>query len=215
MKNNLFVSQYKKRNNPLIREIISWLITFILTIIIALFVSGNILSFTGIKGQSMEPTFYEDEKIINYKLGYNFSIPKRNQIVIVNRYEGEKKGIIKNIINEGKDIITNISSKFTNNIDEKYIIKRVIGVPGDIIDIKNGYVYLNGDKLEETYIKGNTFERENLSYPLTIPENKVFVLGDNREHSLDSRDIGLIDYSQVKGNVNFRIWPLKRIGKVS
>ncbi|MBU5425607.1 signal peptidase I [Tissierella pigra] len=215
MKSNLFVSHQKRRRNVFIREVISWLTTIILTIIIALFISGNIFSLTGIKGQSMEPTFYEDERVINYKLGYNFTAPKRNQIVIINRYEGQERGIVKNIINEGKDIITNILNKFTNNIDEKYIIKRVIGVPGDIIDIKDGDVYLNGHKLEEDYIKGNTFAREDLGYPLTIPEDKVFVLGDNREHSLDSRDLGLIDYSQVKGKVTFRIWPLKSISKVS
>ena len=80
----------------------------------------------------------------------------------------------------------------------KYIVKRVIGLPGDTIDIKDGYVHLNGNRLEENYVKGQTFERLGLSYPITIPENKVFVLGDNREVSLDSRDLGLISYDQIK-----------------
>ena len=96
----------------------------------------------------------------------------------------------------------------------KYIIKRVIAVSGDTLDIKDGYVYRNGKKLEEDYIKGQTFERSDFSYPLTVPEDHVFVLGDNRENSLDSRIIGLIEHDQVKGKVVFRLWPFSRIGKV-
>lgn len=102
----------------------------------------------------------------------------------------------------------------TKNIEVKYIVKRVIGIPGDTIDIKDGYVYLNGNRLEENYVKGQTLERLGLSYPITIPENKVFILGDNREESLDSRDLGLASYDQIKGKVILRLLPISRFGKI-
>lgn len=213
MKSNLFVSNYKKKKKSFFRELLEWIMTIAITIIVTLFILGNIFSITGIKGQSMEPTFFEGEKVFNYKLGYNFSEPKSGEIVILSKFEN-KKGIIINTITEGKDIIDNIYGKITKNIPEKYIVKRVIAVAGDTIDIKEGYVTVNGEKLEESYIKGQTFERSDFSYPLTIPENKIFVLGDNRENSLDSRILGLIDYEQIKGKVVLRLWPIKRVGKV-
>ncbi len=215
MNNSLFVSNHRKRKRSFIVELLDWIMTITITVIVSLFILGNIFSIRGIKGQSMEPNFFEGEKVFNYKLSYNFSEPKRGEIVILSKSQSEK-GLIINAITEGNDILDNIFNKFKKNsdIEVKYIIKRIIGVPGDTLDIRNRCVYINGEKLEEDYIKGHTFENSDFSYPLTIPENKVFVLGDNRDNSLDSRGLGLIDYEQVKGKVVFRIWPIKRLGKV-
>lgn len=213
MKNNLSITSYKKANKSFLREVLEWIMTIGITIIVTLFVLGNIFSMTEVNGESMEPTFVDGEKIFIYKLGYSFSQPKAGEIAILSKSES-KKGIIINTITEGKDIIDNIYSKITKNIEVKYIIKRVIAVPGDVVDIKDGYVTVNGQKLEESYVRGQTFENSNFSYPLTIPENKVFVLGDNRENSTDSRILGLIDYEQIKGKVVFRLWPVKRVGKI-
>lgn len=213
MKNNLSITSYKKANKSFLREVLEWIMTIGITIIVTLFVLGNIFSMTEVNGESMEPTFVDGEKIFIYKLGYSFSQPKAGEIAILSKSES-KKGIIINTITEGKDIIDNIYSKITKNIEVKYIIKRVIAVPGDVVDIKDGYVTVNGQKLEESYVRGQTFENSNFSYPLTIPENKVFVLGDNRENSTDSRMLGLIDYEQIKGKVVFRLWPVKRVGKI-
>ncbi|MCQ4924488.1 signal peptidase I [Tissierella carlieri] len=213
MKNNLSITSYKKANKSFLREVLEWIMTIGITIIVTLFVLGNIFSMTEVNGESMEPTFVDGEKIFIYKLGYSFSQPKAGEIAILSKSES-KKGIIINTITEGKDIIDNIYSKITKNIEVKYIIKRVIAIPGDVVDIKDGYVTVNGQKLEESYVRGQTFENSNFSYPLTIPENKVFVLGDNRENSTDSRILGLIDYEQIKGKVVFRLWPVKRVGKI-
>lgn len=195
------------------KELLEWIITFGITIVVTLFISGNAFSLTQIDGRSMEPTFLDGEMVINYKLGYNFTEPKRGEIIILNKLEG-KKGIIINTINEAKDIIDNIVNRITKKKEVKYIVKRIIGVSGDIIDIKDENVYLNGKKLQESYIKGPTLEYSDFSYPLIVPENSVFVLGDNREYSLDSRHLGLIDYGQIKGKVRFRLFPFTRFGKV-
>jgi len=149
---------------------------------------------------------------MNYKLEYNFKEPKRGEIVIVDK-DNDKKGIMINAVNEGKNIINNIKQRL-NKVEEtrvKFIVKRIIGIPGDIIDIQDGLLYINDELQEEDYIKGQTFESSNFSYPIEIEDNQVFVLGDNRENSSDSRDLGPIEYNQIIGRVKFRLWPMGKI----
>lgn len=87
----------------------------------------------------------------------------------------------------------------------EYYVKRVIGIPGDTIEIKDGQVYLNGKLQEEAYIQGETFEQEGVvRYPLTVQEGQIFVMGDNREISMDSRSFGVVGGRQIKGKLLFR-----------
>ena len=189
-----------------------WILNIGVTIIITLFIIGNIGSITLVQGQSMEPTLWTNDRVINYKLGYKFKDPERGEIIIIDK-DNDEKGIIIDTINEGKNIINNIKQKINNNKDVKvkFIVKRIIGIPGDTIDIRDGHVYINEVLQEEDYIKGQTFESSNFSYPIKIPENQVFVLGDNRENSSDSRGLGPIEYNQIIGRVRFKLWPLGTI----
>lgn len=93
------------------------------------------------------------------------------------------------------------------------LIKRVIGISGDTVDIHNGKVYLNGAELDEPYALGETSPRD-MEGPVTVPEGKLFVLGDNRTVSLDSRSgsIGLVNVSDVIGEANFRLFPFSSAG---
>ena len=96
----------------------------------------------------------------------------------------------------------------------KSLIKRVIAVEGDSIEITNGEVFLNGEKLEENYINGSdTFGDIIIE---KIPKGKVFVMGDNRGNSLDSRDsqIGLVDTKDIKGKAILKIYPFSKMGKL-
>ena len=204
-------SRYKK---SFIKILIDWILTILVAVIISLFIISNLVSITQVKEQSMEPTFKEDDRIIIYKLGYLFGEPAREDIVILNKINKEK-GLVTNMINESKDIIDNIKYRFTNKIEKNNLLKRVIGVYGDIIDIQNGYIYVNGKLLEEKYSNGLTYASPNLSYPVEVPKDNVFVLGDNREYSLDSRDLGFISIDQIKGKAIFRILPTSRFGKVN
>ena len=203
--------KYKHKKNY-IKGLIDWIITIIVAVVISLFIISNIVSLTQIKEQSMEPTFIENERVIIYKLGYLLEEPERGDIVILNKVNKEK-GLIINMINEGKDIIDNIKYRFTGVIEKNNLIKRIIGVYGDIIDIQNGYIYVNGKLQDEQYTKGLT-NASSENYPMEVPEGKVFVLGDNRENSLDSRDIGFIELNQIKGKAIFRILPTSRFGVV-
>lgn len=208
----LFKTNYNKKGGC-IKEIFEWFGTIVMAIALGLFITANIGSITQIKEQSMEPSFIENDKVIIYKLGYMFNGPKKGDVIILNK-NATQKGIIVNMINEFKDVVENITYRFTGIIEKKNLIKRVVGVEGDLIDIKNGKVYIN-NMVESGYdFQGNTLEHSDFSYPIEIPKGKVFVLGDNRENSLDSRALGLIDLSQVKGKAKFRIWPFDRIGMI-
>ena len=91
------------------------------------------------------------------------------------------------------------------------MVKRVIGIPGDDVDIYEGKVYVNGKELDEKYTKGVTFLRDQ-PMPVRLKENEYFVLGDNREVSKDSRTFGTIDRSQIEGKAVYRFWPLSGFG---
>ena len=98
---------------------------------------------------------------------------------------------------------------------ERLILKRVIALPGDVVDMdESGNVYVNGTRLQEPYVSEKAIGTCDLSFPFTVPENSLFVMGDHRETSIDSRCslIGCIKTDQVMGQVVARIWPLRSIG---
>ena len=204
----------RKRKKSLIRNILEWIFTIFIAVAISLFIVSNVVSLTQIKEQSMETTFQENDRALVNRFGYYFEKPKRGDIVIVHK-KINQRGIIINMVNEAKDIMDNVKYRFTNKIEKNNLIKRVIGVEGDIIDIKDGYIYLNGNKQEEKYVNGMTYPGGAISYPIEVPTGKVFVLGDNRERSSDSRDLGFMDINQLKGKVTLRVAPLSKFGKVN
>lgn len=137
-------------------------------------------------GRSMEPNFYEGEFLLADKVSYRFKDPERGDVVIF---------------------------KFDDTHD---YIKRVIGVPGDTVEIKNNKVFLNGDQLDESDYLEDTVMTSNGNFMTpgrteTVPEDSVFALGDNRPHSSDSRNFGMIKIDRIKGRVVFRYWPLDHL----
>ena len=99
--------------------------------------------------------------------------------------------------------------------EEKYMVKRVVGLPGEHIEYKDNYVYVNGEKFKEPFIDSDKIvtedcKLEDLGYD-KIPEGMYLVLGDNRVNSKDSRDFGLIKKKQIKGKAWLRIWPANKI----
>lgn len=91
-----------------------------------------------------------------------------------------------------------------------YYVKRVIAVSGDTIDIKDGHVYVNGEAMNEPYVNGKTHTKVGgVEFPYVVEEDKVFVMGDNREESMDSRDFGAVIKKQIKGKVWFHIDGIK------
>ena len=106
-----------------------------------------------------------------------------------------------------------IAFYYNNNI----LVKRVIANPGDWVDIdKDGNVYVNNNLIDEPYLSEKAYGETNIELPYQVPEAKVFVMGDNRSVSIDSRNtsIGCVSEEQIVGKIVFRVWPLAQIGAV-
>lgn len=190
----------------IIREIRGIVLTIIGSLIILSFINTKVFAMAKVQQSSMENTLYSDEKIFVDKLSYNFVKPKKGDIIIF--LKDEAKG---NVLEESYRYIKEVTS-FNYLYDNRTrYVKRVIGIEGDEINIVSGCVYINGEKMIELYIKGETYNRDK-DFPIVVGKNQYFVLGDNRENSQDSRDFGLININQIEGKATFRIFPLERFG---
>lgn len=169
-----------------VREIISWILYIILIVGITLFIITFIGQRTKVSGKSMENTLHDGDNLIVEKVSYRFSDPKRFDIVVFPyRYE--------------KDV---------------FYIKRIIGLPGETVQIMDGDIYINGEVLEEDFGKEIIINPGIAFYPLTLGEDEYFVMGDNRNNSADSRveDVGPVHRDEFIGRAWVRIWPLNKIG---
>lgn len=195
------------------KEILSWVFVFVSAFVIVTCLNSAVFATATVKQSSMEDTLLAEQKLFINKFNYNFSTPKIGDIVIF--LELEEKG---GFIDEAVRYLDSLVLFFTNHaedIDTKYprLVKRVVGAEGDRIDIKDGHVYINEEELTEPYAKGITLEGD-INLPITVGKNQLFVLGDNRSVSEDSRDFGLIHINQVEGKAVFRFAPFNKIGKV-
>ncbi len=128
-----------------------------------------------------------------------------------NLYEGDIVVSVKSSSFKQGDIV----AFYYNN---RVLVKRIIGMPGDVISIKdNGDVYVNNELLDEPYLSEKSVGSSDLEYPYTVPQNSYFVLGDHRVTSVDSRSslIGCVESEEIVGKIVFRVWPLKSFGRVS
>ena len=203
-KENTKIDTKNKKKNSVGREIFEWILVIVAALLISMIIKAFIFSTYKVNMVSMQNTLFEGHNVIVYKTGYFFNNPKHGDIIVFMHEEGQFKSLFKYLP--------------VRNPGEVDYIKRVIGLPGDQIDIReDGYVYRKsvGDsdfkKLEETYVKGLT-DSKGMQLPFTVPEEKLFVMGDNRAESLDSRLIGPIDIDAVIGKAVLRIWPFTEFG---
>lgn len=198
----------------IIGEIFSWSKALLIAFSVAIIVSGFIFQPFTVSGSSMEPTLdgvdpLNEEKIgdrvLIYKSDYLLGEePKFNDIVIIDSRVNRKRMLKDNLIES--PIVSMIIREKDN--EKNHWIKRVIGEAGDTIEFKNGSVYRNGTELVENYIKE---EMELPFEPIVVPENYIFVMGDNRNESKDSRSVGPIPKENVLGKVLLRYFPLNKI----
>ena len=189
------VKEFPKRN--LAKEIFEWIDMIAVAVIAVVIIFSLIFRIATISGPSMQNTLYSGERVIITNFAYE---PKQGDIVVVSR----------NIENSVEDLD-----------GDGPIIKRVIAVAGQTVDIdfESGTVYVDGEALKEDYISTPTKNKYEVSFPVYVPEGSIFVLGDNRANSLDSRSSrignnGLIDTRYVLGHAVFRILPFNRIGRL-
>lgn len=209
----VFSPYWKIKNFLNEKRIMSEFAQWAVVIVTALFISLSLRSYafaqTQVKQTSMQNTLVEGQRLFENKTEYYNSSPERGDIVIINREM--KKGVLNTFFYNAKEVFE--AFYYNNEDDETRIIKRVIGVPGDKIDIREGKVYINGNLYNEPYVKGVTFPNS-MKFPVTVPENEYFVMGDNREVSLDSRDLGFISIDKIEGRAIYRLWPFNKFGSI-
>lgn len=192
-------------------EFMQWVEAILIAVIAALIIRAFVFEPVRVEGPSMENTMFTDQRLILYKLGGFFNDPVKGDIVVIRHTEGEFT-FLKFLNNS--DFAKRI---LPTGIEEEDYIKRVIGVPGDTVDIIDGYVYVNDIKIDETYLmdEGITDERAT-EFPIILEEDEYIVFGDNRTRSRDSRDIevGIVNREDIKGKAVFRFWPLNTFGNI-
>ena len=192
------------RTQPVSRDVFEWIDTFVVALVTVVIIFTFFFRIATIVGDSMQNTLYQGERIVVSNLFYT---PKNGDIVVISR-------------NTNNEV-------YNHEHDSEPIIKRVIATGGQFVDIDfvSGKVYVGPDlsnmqELDEPYTKTLTTRKFEVEFPLYVDEGYIFVLGDNRGDSLDSRsdrigENGLIDERYVLGKAIFRIWPFDRIGGLS
>lgn len=166
-------------------ELFFWAQALTFALIVLVVINTFLIRISGVSGTSMVPTLQDHDQILLQIAGYH--TPKKGEMVVV-------------------------ISKFFGG---EPLVKRVIGTEGDVIDIsQDGHVIVNGEVQEEPYIAEFIREskRGSVAYPYTVSEGCVFVMGDNRNGSSDSREIGELPCDEIVGRAVFRVWPLTKIG---
>ncbi len=178
----------------ILRNLWLFFLDFLETIVVSLAIFAVVYIFLfqphQVDGKSMEPNFQNGEYILTDKVSYRIHPPKRGDVVVFHSPQDER-------------------------VD---FIKRIVGVPGDTLKISGGHLYLNDLKLEEEYINdpgqvlSGRFMREGQS--IEVPPGQYIVMGDNRLHSSDSREWGLVNLKGIVGRAFFRYWPIAEFGVV-
>jgi len=182
--NNLIEQQPILANEP--PRLSGWLREFLETMLPAIAIVLAINLFLAqprvVHGQSMEPNLHENQRVIVDMISYRVRAPERGEIIVLDVPE-RRSG--------------------------PPLIKRVIGLPGDSVEIRDGQVLINDQPLDEPYLNQTT---QGWLGPMTVPEESLFVLGDNRAASNDSRYFGVVPYENILGRAWLCYWPVQEVG---
>lgn len=177
-----------EESKGIFKELLGWIVYIAVLVGLTYLIVTYVGQRTRVSGHSMEATLQDGDNLIVDKLSYRFREPERFEIIVFPYRHKENT----------------------------YYIKRIIGLPGEEVQVKDGYVYINGKKLEEHYGLGVMESPGIAAEPIALGENEYFVLGDNRNNSSDSRDpsVGVLRRDELIGRAWVRIWPLKNIGVI-
>lgn len=205
------------------KEIREWIFCIIIAIVLAIVFRYFIGTPTIVRMSSMYPTLSENDRLIlNRTMRISKQIPERGDIITFEapskRTYSESEIDESNPVAKYENEPINFWSKFIHNVLEigkESYIKRVIALPGEHVEIKNGNVYINGAILEEPYLEDNIITSSNTFNDFIVPDGYIFAMGDNRNGSMDCRNFGCIPMNKIEGIVTFRFWPLNKLGKIT
>jgi signal peptidase I len=194
---NIISSKTKKgglttSKKTIMKEALDWTIHIAIAILLAVLIVNFVAQVTVVQGSSMENTLSEKDRLLIEKLSVRFGKINRGDIVTVNDPDGDDGIYLRN----------------------SPIIKRVIGIEGDLVEIRDGNVFVNGEILEEDYIRGDeTYPIRDEFSNVKVPEGYVYVIGDNRifGQSSDSREFGPVKTEYIGGKAVLRFFPFSRI----
>lgn len=211
----------EENENRVIKEILEWSFCVILAVVIALVTRYYLVTSSIVQQKSMYPTLKENERVLLSRIARTIKGEyKRGDIVTFEAPSEIKKGV--NVDKENPRAIYNYNPKslieklMYNVLEFRKVsyIKRVIGLPGERVTIYNGKVYINGRELIEDYLDENVTTKMVNYNDVVVPEGYVFLMGDNRDESMDSRTFGCVPIEKIEGKVKFRYWPLNKFGGV-
>lgn len=169
-----------------------WIKALVIAVVLALLIRQFLFAPFVIDGDSMLPNFHDRERLIVNKISYTLGTPQRGDVIVFNATE------------------------------DKDYIKRVIALPGDTIELVNDELFINGEQVDEPYLKSEieSAKMQGSSYndrgygPIKVPEDHIVVFGDNRPNSSDSRDLGPIPMEKVVGRADLVFWPIRSINLI-
>ena len=200
-----------------LKDLLDWLLCIMAAFIIALVVRFYVGTPTVVKSISMQPTLYEGQRLILNRLPRTFHQElKRGQIITFEKPSSLTTDSSKAKYEYEPSTIFGKFSYYVLEINKTSYIKRVIGLAGDHIVIKNGKVYVNDEELKEDYLqKGMSTEAQNPELTdFVVPEGYVFAMGDNRTGSTDCRAFGCVPLDKVESVVWIRFWPFDQFGEI-
>lgn len=205
-----------------IKDILGWILCIVTAILAAIAFRYFIGAPTVVKHPSMYPTLMEDQRLILNRTHRIFGLElERGDIVTflapskmyTSKYDVSQSDP-RAIYEEKEMSFWEKVGYDVLDIGKLSYIKRVIALPGETVEISGGNVYINGELLEEEYLSDDVETVSNTFYYFTVPEGHVFLMGDNRTKSADSRDFGCVPFEKIEGKASFRFWPLSEFGNV-
>lgn len=193
------IQKNERKNKSILRGIFSWVLTLVVAFVIAMSINIYLFRPSEVSGPSMMPTLQNGDTVILSRVPYIIGEPQRGDIVVIDS-DVNKKRNTWTLFSEALEY--NIITKLMGHSEPDYFwIKRVVGVAGDTISFQANRIYRNGEELHETYINEQDVYTYRNGTSYTIEEGYVFVMGDNRNHSTDSRVIGPVPIDNIIGKM--------------
>lgn len=203
--------------NDKVKEVFEWVYCIVIALVLALLIRYFIGTPTVVKQVSMLPTLKQNQRLILNKTVRTFHGSYERGDIIT--FEAPSLSSAKSVKAEYSYEPDNWFESFVYyvlEINKMSYIKRVIALPGEHVEIKDGYVYINGEQLEENYLPEGLKTQAKNSHLIdfVVPEGYIFAMGDNRSQSMDCREFGCIPIEKIESKVLIRFWPLDVFGKV-